>query len=83
VGNHAWTVGNVRITRIVEREVLIGLAELLPEATPRALARHRAWLEPHPISSSRTTGSRMVADIAPAPPRAGGCAATAPSTRCS
>ncbi len=47
MGNLAWSVGNVRITRIVEREVQVRLAELLPEATREALAPHRAWLEPH------------------------------------
>ena len=47
MGNLAWSVGNVRITRVVEREVPIDLAELLPEATREALAPHRAWLEPH------------------------------------
>jgi glyoxylase-like metal-dependent hydrolase (beta-lactamase superfamily II) len=47
VGNLAWSVGRVRITRIVEREARIALAELLPEATHDALARHRSWLEPY------------------------------------
>jgi glyoxylase-like metal-dependent hydrolase (beta-lactamase superfamily II) len=47
LGNLAWSVGEVRITRIVEREVAVDLAGLLPEATPEALARHRAWLAPH------------------------------------
>jgi glyoxylase-like metal-dependent hydrolase (beta-lactamase superfamily II) len=46
VGNLAWSLGDVRVTRIVERELAIALAGLLPEATPGALARHRAWLEP-------------------------------------
>jgi hypothetical protein len=47
VGNLAWTVGNVRITRIVEHEVPVELTGLLPDATPDALERHRSWLAPH------------------------------------
>jgi glyoxylase-like metal-dependent hydrolase (beta-lactamase superfamily II) len=47
VGNLAWSVGELRITRVVEREVPIALTGLLPDATPDALARHRSWLEPH------------------------------------
>jgi len=47
LGNLSWSVGKVRITRVVEREVALPLTGLLPEATPAALAEHRAWLEPH------------------------------------
>jgi len=47
MGNLSWDVGRARITRIVEHELSFSLAGLLPEATPEALARHRAWLEPH------------------------------------
>ena len=47
MGNLSWSVGDVRITRIVENEVPFELAGLLPEATPEALARHRRWLAPH------------------------------------
>ncbi|TFG96782.1 MAG: MBL fold metallo-hydrolase [Myxococcales bacterium] len=47
MGNLSWSVGSVRITRVVEREARVALAELLPEATQEALARHRSWLEPH------------------------------------
>ena len=47
MGNLAWSVGDARITRIVESEVPLPLAGLLPEATAGALAAHRAWLEPH------------------------------------
>jgi glyoxylase-like metal-dependent hydrolase (beta-lactamase superfamily II) len=54
VGNLAWSVGNVRITRVVEREVPVGLTELLPEATREALAPHRAWLEPHFLNADGT-----------------------------
>jgi glyoxylase-like metal-dependent hydrolase (beta-lactamase superfamily II) len=47
MGNLAWSVGAVAVTRVVEHEVRLPLTGLLPEATPTALARHRAWLEPH------------------------------------
>jgi glyoxylase-like metal-dependent hydrolase (beta-lactamase superfamily II) len=47
VGNLAWSVGGVRITRIVEHEVPLALSGLIPEATPEALERHRSWLAPH------------------------------------
>ena len=47
MGNLAWSVGSVRITRIVERALPVALAGLLPDATPAALSRHRSWLEPH------------------------------------
>jgi glyoxylase-like metal-dependent hydrolase (beta-lactamase superfamily II) len=54
VGNLAWSVGSVRITRVVERELPVGLARLLPEATPAALAHHRAWLAPHFLNPDGT-----------------------------
>jgi len=54
VGNLAWSVGRVRVTRIVEREVPIALEELLPDAAPGALARHRRWLEPHFLNPDGT-----------------------------
>jgi len=54
MGNLAWSVGNVRVTRIVEREVAVDLASLLPDAKPEALARHRAWLEPHFLNPDGT-----------------------------
>jgi glyoxylase-like metal-dependent hydrolase (beta-lactamase superfamily II) len=54
VGNLSWSVGSVRVTRIVEREVPTRLHELLPEATSDALARHRAWLEPHFLNPDGT-----------------------------
>jgi glyoxylase-like metal-dependent hydrolase (beta-lactamase superfamily II) len=47
VGNLSWSVGKVRITRVVENEVPLPLGALIPEATPEALAVHRAWLAPH------------------------------------
>jgi glyoxylase-like metal-dependent hydrolase (beta-lactamase superfamily II) len=47
MGNLSWSIGRVRITRVVEREVALPLAGLLPEATEASLEKHRAWLEPH------------------------------------
>jgi glyoxylase-like metal-dependent hydrolase (beta-lactamase superfamily II) len=47
MGDLCWSVGKVRITRVVENEVSLPLSSLIPEATPAALAAHRAWLEPH------------------------------------
>jgi glyoxylase-like metal-dependent hydrolase (beta-lactamase superfamily II) len=44
----------VRVTRVVEREVPTRLDGLLPEATPDALARHRAWLAPHFLNPDGT-----------------------------
>jgi glyoxylase-like metal-dependent hydrolase (beta-lactamase superfamily II) len=41
-----WDVGDVRITRVLENEARMPLTELLPEATPDALARHLDWLAP-------------------------------------
>lgn len=54
LGNLAWSIGKVRITRIVEREVPIALDGLLPDATPDAVARHRSWLEPHFLNPDGT-----------------------------
>jgi glyoxylase-like metal-dependent hydrolase (beta-lactamase superfamily II) len=44
--NLSWTVGDVKVTRIVENEVPIAPRALLPQATHRALARHLSWLKP-------------------------------------
>ena len=42
-----WSVGRVRIDRVVEFErPLLAPAVLLPEVDDALLARHRAWLEP-------------------------------------
>ena len=43
----SWTIGDVRVTRILETEATLPAAELFPEATPEALARHATWLAPH------------------------------------
>ena len=40
-----WQVGDVRIVRVEERVLALPPHGLLPDATPEALARHRAWLE--------------------------------------
>jgi glyoxylase-like metal-dependent hydrolase (beta-lactamase superfamily II) len=47
VENRSWSIGRVRVTRVVENEAPLPLRALIPEATPEALAAHRAWLEPH------------------------------------
>ena len=41
-----WTIGNVRITRVVELEDAWPGTQLLPSATPEALAKERDWLYP-------------------------------------
>jgi hypothetical protein len=46
MGHRAWTIGAARITRFVETEVALPPQGLLPDATPEALGRHRAWLAP-------------------------------------
>ena len=53
MGDLAWNVGRVRITRVVENEVPLALGELIPEATPDALLAHRAWLQPHFLDAGR------------------------------
>ena len=42
-----WTLGDVRITRVVESEAALPPEGLLPQATAEALAPHRPWLAPH------------------------------------
>jgi len=54
MGNLGWSVGEVRITRIVERETPVVLGEMIGEATPEALARHRSWLAPHFLNPDGT-----------------------------
>jgi glyoxylase-like metal-dependent hydrolase (beta-lactamase superfamily II) len=41
-----WRIGAARITRFVETEVAVPPQGLFPDATPEAIARHRAWLDP-------------------------------------
>jgi len=41
------TIGRLRISAVVERAGPTRPTWLLPDATPEALERHRAWLAPH------------------------------------
>src|SRR5262249_61399334 len=41
------SIGRLRISSIVERSGPTRPTWLLPDATPEALERHRAWLAPH------------------------------------
>jgi len=43
---HQWTIGNVRITQVVELEAAWPGTQLLPSATPEVLAKERDWLYP-------------------------------------
>ncbi len=45
--NLSWTVGDARITRVVEIEAVLPMEEFLPQATPAALKPHVEWLRPH------------------------------------
>jgi glyoxylase-like metal-dependent hydrolase (beta-lactamase superfamily II) len=54
MGNLCWSVGAVRVTRIVEQEMRLRLTGLLPQATPEALAPHAAWLAPHYLNPDGT-----------------------------
>lgn len=49
-----WTIGDVRITRVLEREVPTPIAGLIPAATPAALAPHLHWLAPDFIDADAT-----------------------------
>lgn len=49
-----WRFGDVTITKIVEIEVPVPLAGLLPDATPAALAAHADWLAPHFVDREGT-----------------------------
>ncbi len=42
-----WTIGEVRITRVVETEVALPPQGLLPDASAEALEPHKSWLFPH------------------------------------
>jgi glyoxylase-like metal-dependent hydrolase (beta-lactamase superfamily II) len=42
-----WTIGDVRITRLLESEVPTRATFIIPDASPDALARHADWLRPH------------------------------------
>ena len=49
-----WNIGEVSITRIVEREVPIRLDALIAEASAQALTPHMDWLSPHFIDGTGT-----------------------------
>lgn len=49
-----WTIGDVSVTRIVEREVPIRLDALIAEASAQALQPHMEWLSPHFIDDTGT-----------------------------
>jgi len=43
----SWTIGDVRVTRVLEVETKLPPEGLFPEATAEALAAHASWLVPH------------------------------------
>ena len=45
-----WTIGDVRVTRVLETEATLPAEGLLPQATAEALAAHADWLAPHFLS---------------------------------
>jgi glyoxylase-like metal-dependent hydrolase (beta-lactamase superfamily II) len=45
--NLTWSIGDVRVTRIVESVAPIPPAGLFPDATAADIARHESWLKPH------------------------------------
>src|SRR5215468_4988434 len=47
MGQLGWSIGSARVTRFVEIEVPLDAQGFFPSSSPEALARHRAWLEPH------------------------------------
>jgi|GEM_PF-4380642 len=52
MSNLSGQIGDVRITRILERELRMPIAGLIPAATPAALEPHRDWLVPHYLDDS-------------------------------
>jgi glyoxylase-like metal-dependent hydrolase (beta-lactamase superfamily II) len=48
--NLTWTIGDIKVTRIVEIEGRMPLANFLLDATPENLAPHREMLMPHWLS---------------------------------
>ena len=50
-----WSIGEVTITKVVEMQVPVPLAGLLPDATLDALSPHTAWLQPHFIDDEGGT----------------------------
>jgi hypothetical protein len=51
------TIGRLRISAVVERAGPTRPTWLLPDATPEALERHRAWLAPHFLDDRRGRGA--------------------------
>jgi glyoxylase-like metal-dependent hydrolase (beta-lactamase superfamily II) len=47
VSNLSWSIGDVRVTRIVESVSPIPPEGLFPDATAADLVRHESWLKPH------------------------------------
>ena len=47
MSNLVWQIGAVRITRVQETLTAIPLVGFFPAATPKALAPHLPWLQPH------------------------------------
>ncbi|MFA4836589.1 MAG: MBL fold metallo-hydrolase [Dehalococcoidia bacterium] len=45
--NLTWSIGDVQITRILERETTLSIQEILSDAIPEALVPHADWLFPH------------------------------------
>ncbi len=47
MSNLSWSIGDVRVTRIVESVSPIPPEGLFPDATAADLVRHESWLKPH------------------------------------
>ena len=52
MSNLKWTIGDVRITRILEKEGSLPINGLLPAATKKAIAVHKEWLKPYFLDDS-------------------------------
>lgn len=50
MGALSWTIGEVKITRVLETEVSMPFTQLFPEASETAIEGHRHWLSPHFIN---------------------------------
>ncbi|MBV1904923.1 MAG: MBL fold metallo-hydrolase [Pseudomonadales bacterium] len=47
MSNLSWSIGDAKITRIVEIEAEMPIAGFFPAATPEKLEPHAEWLKPH------------------------------------
>ena len=47
MGALSWTIGDVKITRVLETEVSMPFTQLFPDASEIAIDTHRHWLSPH------------------------------------